>query len=195
MLCGDDYVPFHLKERLIEAEELSRMVGSLVLPQIDNEERLWLNEDIGVATAALALEAVAVEAAKLGVIRQKMDIFKVLVADGVCYGVECSDGTILKAKTTIAATGPWTLALLDNSKIQLPSDFFKITAISVATLSLSPDEYTTFKSMPIVWSSEGMLYSMVVFQCLRQSRRNNPSLCSENINTDYQHRCLLNQSP
>lgn len=155
-----DYVPFHPGERLITAEDLSRMVRSQSPPQSSAEKELWLNEDIGVADAALTLEAVAKEAATKGVIRQKINISKLLVENGVCRGVERTDATIITAETTIVATGPWTPALLERSKIQLPHDFqdgfFSITAIGVATLSLTEDEYAKFYSMPILVTSQGV---------------------------------------
>lgn len=53
---GGNYVPFHLGERLIEADDLSHMVRSRDPPQLDTEKELWLNEDIGVADVALTLE-------------------------------------------------------------------------------------------------------------------------------------------
>ena len=156
-----NYVPFHRGERLIKAEDVSHMVHSRNPPQLDAEKELWLNEDIGVADAALALEAIAVEAATEGVIRQKMNISKLLIVDGVCRGVERTDATIITAETTIVATGPWTPALLENSKIQLPhgirDGFFNVTAIGVATLSLTEDEYAKFSSMPILVTDQGML--------------------------------------
>ena len=45
------------------------MVRSRNPPQVSAEKELWLNEDIRVVDAALALEAVAKEAATQGVIR------------------------------------------------------------------------------------------------------------------------------
>jgi glycine/D-amino acid oxidase-like deaminating enzyme len=129
-------------------------------PQLDTGEELWLNEDIGVADSALALEAVAVEAEAQGVIRQQKDVSRLLIKNGVCYGVECIDGISITAETTIIATGPWTPALLESSKIQLPhdiqDDFLSVTAIGIATLSLSEDEYIKFKSMPILVAEKGM---------------------------------------
>ena len=164
---GGNYVPFHLGERLIKADDLSHMVRSRNLPQLDTEKQLWLNEDIGVADAALVLEAVAVEAATQGVIRQKRNISKLLIENGVCRGVERTDGTSITAETTIVATGPWTSALLESSKIQLPHDFqdgfFSVTAIGVATLPLTEDEHTKFNSMPILVTDQGMLNSLIGF--------------------------------
>jgi hypothetical protein len=46
------------------------MVRSRDPPQLDSGEELWLNEDIRVAHSALTVEAVAVEAAVQGVVRQ-----------------------------------------------------------------------------------------------------------------------------
>ncbi|KAF1962895.1 FAD dependent oxidoreductase [Byssothecium circinans] len=165
---GGNYVPFHLEERLIKAEDLSHMVRSRDAPQLDIEEKLWLNEDIGVADSALALEAVAVEAASLGVVRQKKDISKLLIENGVCHGISCVDGTSITAKTTIVATGPWTPALLESSSVQLPqsyqSGFFSVTAIGVATLPLTEDEYAKFKSMPILVTSQGEVMPSAIQQ-------------------------------
>ena len=114
---GDNYVPFHPGERLIKVEDLSRMVRSRIPPQLDTGTELWLNKDIGVADAARALEVTAVEAATHGVIRQKMNISKLIIDNGICRGVERTDGTIVTAETTILATGPWTPALLESSTV------------------------------------------------------------------------------
>ena len=153
---GDNYKPFfkYPEERLIKVEDLSDMVHSRDPPQLDAGEELWLIEDIGVADSALVLEAVAMEAADQGVIRQRKDVSKLLITDGVCHGVECVGGISIAAKTTIVATGAWTPALLESSRVQLPYDFqdgfFGVTAIGIATLPLDEDEYERFKSMPIL---------------------------------------------
>jgi sarcosine oxidase/L-pipecolate oxidase len=159
VVLGQDYTPFHSQERLIKAEYLKRMVQARDPPLLDAEENLWLNEDIGVADAALALEAVAAQAATLGVIRAKKDISKLRIENGDCRGVELIDGSSIMVKTTILATGPWTPALLKNSAVPLPGvqhNFFEVTAVNVATLPLIEDEYTKFKSMPILTTKLGM---------------------------------------
>jgi glycine/D-amino acid oxidase-like deaminating enzyme len=164
---GDNYKPFfkYPEERLIKVEDLSDMVRSRHPPQLGAGEELWLMEDIGVADSALVLEAVAMEAADQGVIRQRNDVSKLLITDGVCHGVECVGGISIAARTTIVATGPWTPALLESSRIQLPHDFqdgfLRVTAIGVATLSLDEDEYERFKSMPILVTEQGMLKSLI----------------------------------
>lgn len=180
---GNNYVPFPTdpEERLIKAEELSHMVNSRDLPRLDTGEELWLNEDIGVADAARALEAVAVEAEVQGVIRQKTNVSQLLIEDGVCYGVECVGGMRVTAETTIVATGAWTPALLESSRIRLPHDiqhdFLSVTAIGVATLPLDGDEYTKFKSMPILVTEHGVLTSLTGLQRLTYYRRSNASSC------------------
>jgi hypothetical protein len=63
-------------------------------------------EDIRVADLALILEAVAIEAADQGVIRQQKDVFKLLITDSVCHSVKCVSGISIVAKTTIVAIGP-----------------------------------------------------------------------------------------
>jgi glycine/D-amino acid oxidase-like deaminating enzyme len=164
---GDNYKPFfkYPEERSIKVEDLTDMVRSRGPPQLDAGEELWLMEDIGVADSALVLEAVAMEAADQGVIRQRKDVSKLLITDGVCHGVQCVDGISIATKTTIVATGPWTPALLESSRIQLPHDFqdgfFGVTAIGVATLPLDEDEYERFKSMPILVTEQGMFKSLV----------------------------------
>ena len=160
MVREGNYKPFHTEERSIKAKDLSDMVRSRDPPQLDTKEELWLNEDIGVAHSALALEALAVEAEAQGVIRRPKDVSKLLIKNGVCYRAECVDGISITAKTTIVATGPWTPVLLESSKIQLShdiqDDFLSVTAIGVATLSLDDDEYAKFKSMPILVAEKGM---------------------------------------
>ena len=144
------------------------MVCSRIPPQLDTGTELWLNEDIGVADAALALEATAAEAATQGVIRQKMNISKLVIENGIYRGVERTNGIIIIVETTILAIGPWTPALLESSTIQLPPDFqngfFSITAIGVATLPLTEDEHAKFNSMPILVTDQGMLDSLIGFK-------------------------------
>jgi glycine/D-amino acid oxidase-like deaminating enzyme len=99
------------------------------------------------------------------VIRQGKDVSKLLIIDGVCHGVECVGGISIAAKTTIVATGPWTLALLKSLRIQLPHDledgFFGVTAIGVATLPLDKDKYKRFKSMSILVTRQGMIKLLI----------------------------------
>lgn len=177
---GDSYKPFHSKERSIKAEDLSDMVRSRDPPQLDSGEELWLNEDIGVAHSTLAVEAVAAEAAVQGVVRQQKKVSKILIKDGVCYGVECVEGITTTAETIIVAAGPWTLALLKSSNIQLPQgDFFCVTAIGVAILPLDEDEYERFKSMPILIAQPGTPKSFKLnYKFLTCHRRSNASNCS-----------------
>lgn len=185
---GDDYVPFHSRERLISVNDVVHMVNTHEPPKIDAEERLWLNREIGVADAALALEAVAIEAKARGVVRQDKDASKLLVDDGVCYGVECTDGTRITAVSTIVATGPWTLALLQRSNIPLPhkyqNGFFNVTAIGVATLQLSDEDYSRFHSMPILTTNQGTFESLVSTKPLTWDRRSDASNSSPQIYGD-----------
>ena len=183
------YHPFHQGERLIGAEESRHMIGSQTTPKLDLEKELWLNEDIGVADAALALEAVALEAASRGVVRQKRNISKLLIENGVCHGVEFADGTSISAETTIVAAGPWTPAILEKSRIQLPQDsqdnFFQVTAISVATLPLTEDEYCKLKSMPILSTDQGIITPPITLYNLTYNRRSDASRCSTKNAPDH----------
>jgi hypothetical protein len=53
-------------------------------------------------------------------------------------------------KDTVVAAGPWTLILLEESKIGFPSDFFTIAAVKVATMPLKEKEFEELKSMTIL---------------------------------------------
>ena len=155
---GNDYKPFHSGEQLIDVEDLSTMNHLKSSSQIDPTEELWLNEDVGVVYSTLALEEIAIRAETLGVIRLRKDISKLITSDGICHGVEC-DGISFKANITIVATGAWTPALLKCSGIQLPhplQDFLKITAIVVAKLYLTKEEYARFKSNRVLSTDQGM---------------------------------------
>jgi hypothetical protein len=87
-------------------KDLTDMARSRDLPQLGAGEELWLIEDIRVADSALVLEVVAMEAADQDVIRQRKDVSKLLITDGVCHGVESVNGISITAKTTIIATSP-----------------------------------------------------------------------------------------
>lgn len=125
-------------------------------------EKLWLNEDVGLAEAAAVLEAVAKEAERQGVRRVKMDVSKIIVEGGVCRGIKPDDGSYFTAKETIMAVGPWTLALLESSEIRLPdqiaSNFFIVAAVGVALIDLDEEEYAKYKSMPIVVTKDGIFF-------------------------------------
>jgi glycine/D-amino acid oxidase-like deaminating enzyme len=107
---------------------------------IGQNERLWWDEDIGVADAASSLEAVAKQAAELGVVRCNKDAAKIIIQRSTCVGVQCVDGTIIQATTTIVATGPWAPDLLNTSDIRVPDGLFRITATSVAWIRLDCDD-------------------------------------------------------
>ena len=96
-----------------------------------------------------------------------MNISKLSIGNGICRGVERTDGTIVTAETTILATGPWTPVLLESSTVQLPHDFqdgfFSVTTIGVATLPLTEDEHAKFDSMPILVTDQGILDSLIGF--------------------------------
>jgi sarcosine oxidase / L-pipecolate oxidase len=141
-------------DRRISTEELLRMVESREGPKLDPNEELWLNESVGYADSDLALEAVAAEAASLGVLRVKKDIAKFIVTDGSCQGVEVEGGLRISAERTIIAAGPWTPELLEKSGVWFPKDFFTIAAVAVATLDLDT-EFEGFSSMPILVTENG----------------------------------------
>lgn len=93
------------KDRMISTQELLRMVGSQEKPMLNTGENLWLNEDIGYVDSASAVEAVAEEASRLGVIREKKDVTRLTIDEGVCLGVDADHFRFIAGKTIIAA-GP-----------------------------------------------------------------------------------------
>ena len=145
------------KDRLISTHELLDMVGSHESPKLGTGEELWLNENIGYVDSALAIEAVAEEASKLGVKREKKDVTRLIVNEGVCLGVEANNCTIL-AGTTIVAAGPWTPDLLQSSKVEVPTDFFTVAGVGVATMPLHDAEFRELESMPILVTDSGIFY-------------------------------------
>lgn len=149
------------KDKKISTDEMLRMVGSRDKPVLDAGEELWLNEGIGYVDSALALEAVAKKASTLGVVRKKIDITKLIVNDeGICEGVEAVGGYSIVADKTIIAAGPWTPGLLETSGIVFPKPFFTVAGVVVATMPLSEAEFDKLKSMPILVSERGLLYSV-----------------------------------
>ena len=149
------------KDRPISIPDLLHIVGSHEDPKIVKGDELWLNEDIGYVDSALALEAVAEEASKLGVIRKMKDVTRLVVDNGVCIGVEADDCMIV-AGTTIVAAGAWTPSLLQSSGIEVPTDFFTVAGVAVATMPLQEAEFQELKSMPILVTAYGMLYSFML---------------------------------
>lgn len=145
------------KDQMISTHELLQMVGSHESSKINTGEELWLNKDIGYVDSALAVEAVAEEASKLGVIRKTKDVTRLVVEEGFCLGVEADNRRVIAGKTIIAA-GPWTPGLLESSKVEFPTDFFIIAGVGVATMPLHEAEFSKLKSMPILVTEGGMFY-------------------------------------
>ena len=96
-----------------------------------------------------------------------MNIFKLIIDNNICRGVERTNRTIVTIETTILATGPWTPALLESSTVQLPHDFqdgfFSVTAIGVATLPLTEDKHAKFDSIPILVTNQDILDLLIRF--------------------------------
>ena len=153
------------KDRMISTQQLGRMTGSHDEPRLNTGETLWLNENVGYVDSALALEAVAREAAKLGVERRKEDVTRLIIDEGACIGVEADQWRVVAQKTIVSA-GPWTPGLLMNSNVEFPSDFFTVAGVAVATMPLDEAEFSKFKSMPILVTDDGMAY--VIFQKLSE---------------------------
>ena len=147
-------------DRMISVEEMQQMVGSQDKPKLEAGEELRFNENIGYADFDLAVEAVAKEASMLGVRREKKDVTRLFVSEGVCWGVEAGGYSIIVKKETVVAAGSWTPRLLERSKVEFPSDFFIISAVGVATLPLKEKEFEELKSMPIIVTKGGAFNSI-----------------------------------
>ena len=145
------------RDRLISTQELVHMIGSHESPRLGIDKKLWLNEDLGYVDSALAVEAVADEASKLGIISEKKNVIRLSVSEGVCFGVEADDCRVV-AGTTIIAAGPWTPGLLQCSKIEILDDFFTIAGVGVATIPLDEIEFREIESMPILVTESGNFY-------------------------------------
>lgn len=104
------------KDRLISVQELCQRVGSHESPKLNAGEELWLNENIGYVDSASAVEAVAKEASRLGVLRLLIDVSTLVIEDGVCTGLESNHRRVIAGNTIIAA-GPWTPCLLERSML------------------------------------------------------------------------------
>ena len=145
------------KDRLISTNQLVHMVGSHENPKLATGEELWLNENIGYVDSASAVEAVAKEASKLGVTRETKDITRLIVNDGLCIGVEADYCRVI-AGTTIVAAGPWTPGLLQKSRVEVPTEFFTVAGVGVATMPLHEAEFRELESMPILVTESGIFY-------------------------------------
>lgn len=145
------------KDRMISTQDLLQMVGSHDEPELNTGEALWLNEDIGYVDSALAVGAVAEEASRLGVIRQKEDITRLIIKEGACLGVEVDQYRVIAGKTIISA-GRWTPGLLKHSNVEFPNEFFTLASVAVATMTLQDAEFSELKSMPILVTEGGMTH-------------------------------------
>ncbi|KEF50865.1 uncharacterized protein A1O9_13077 [Exophiala aquamarina CBS 119918] len=147
----------------ITPERFVAMVGSKSQPRLGPDEGLWINKDVGMVDAALALGAVIQEASRLGVVVVRTPISQLLMEDDgrLCAGVITIAGHTVRARRTIVAAGPWTPSLLHRSGVgeRVPGHqgkpFFTVVGVGVATLHLLDDEYHRFKSMPILVTENG----------------------------------------
>lgn len=151
---GGKYVPYHKEERKIDTREFLDLVKCHSGFVLREESELWLDDDIGIADAALAVEAVAVRAANKGLVRSSADVDCISVQNGVCGGVVVS-GVPVVARNTVIAAGAWTPGLLEQSGIRVPKDIFRLSAAGVATMKMCHEEYDRFRQMPILTASEG----------------------------------------
>jgi hypothetical protein len=96
-----------------------------------------------------------------------------LVIEGVCWGVEVNDYNIIVKKETVVAAGPWTLSLLERSKVEIPSDFFIISVVGVAIMPLGKKEFKELKSMPIIVTKGGAFNSidLILFRLMYDQER------------------------
>ena len=141
-------------DRIISVEEMQQRVGSRDKPTLGIGEKLRLSENIGYVDFNLAIEAVAKEASRLGVEREKKDVSRLIVDGGVCQGVEIGNYNVA-AKDIIITAGAWTPALLERSQIDFPIDFFIVSAVGVATMPLEEKEFDELKFMPILVTEKG----------------------------------------
>lgn len=138
----------------ISSKDMRQKVGSDQEPYLKSNEILRFNKSIGSVDFDAALDAAAKQASVLGVERREKDITKLVVQDGICVGVDVA-GEIVKAKKIIVAAGPWTPGLLEKSGVGFPDNFFKVVAVSVATMRLTNKELEELHDMPIIVTDEG----------------------------------------
>lgn len=141
-------------DREIFSKDMRQKVGSDQDPYLKSNEILRFNKSIGSVDYDAALDAAAKQASALGVERRKEDITKLVVQDGICVGVDVA-GEIVKAKKIIVAAGPWTPGLLEKSGVYYPPNFFKVVAVSVATMRLTNKELEELHDMPIIVTDKG----------------------------------------
>lgn len=142
-------------DRELSVQEMVDMVGSSIDPELEEGEGLFLNPTVGYADAALAVQAVGDRASKSPLVRRfGWDITKLVIENGRCLGVEV-DGSLVEGNHTVISTGAWTPGLLEKSGVDIPKGFFRVSAVPVATLALSDEEYEQLKSMPILMTEDG----------------------------------------
>lgn len=141
-------------DTVISIERMQEATGSKEQPKLEAGERLRLNENVGYADYDSAVEAVAKEAARLGVRREKKNVTRLIVENGICLGVDGDDFRVMAEKETVVAAGPWTPSLLGRSNVEFRSDFFTVAGVGVATLSL-PEEIDSLKSAPMLVGKDG----------------------------------------
>lgn len=139
----------------LTTEKMVKLVGCTTNPTLDEDEKLYLNRSVGYADSARAVDAVSDMVAALGVTVLRKNVTGFLVEDGKCLGVQVED-TVAVAEHTIVSAGVWTPGLLKNSGISVPPGLFTVTAVGVATLPLTVEEFVKLEKMPILVTDTGM---------------------------------------
>jgi glycine/D-amino acid oxidase-like deaminating enzyme len=144
-------------DREVSVEEMKGKLGPDFAPNLDANERLWYNENTGVANFAEAVRAVGKAALECdGVRRIQEDATKLIVREGVCVGVEVGGQTFVAKEETILASGAWTPGLLKRSGIAHPEDFFIIAGVPVAEMALEGKEFDELESAPTLVIEQGI---------------------------------------
>jgi sarcosine oxidase/L-pipecolate oxidase len=160
-------------DKPISITQYLHRTGAKDEPVLNKNESLWVNENIALVDSAMALQAAIGKAKLLGVTVVMEDVTELILddKDGHCLGVRMG-GKDIKAGRTILAAGAWTPGLLQKSNIRLFDDevsektFFTVTAVGVATLALSDEEFERLKGMPIVVTNKGMIWPILVLSAL-----------------------------
>ncbi|KAF2801780.1 DAO-domain-containing protein [Mytilinidion resinicola] len=135
-------------------QQMMSLVGSTAEPLLSTTEELFLNRNVGYADSDLAVQAVYDNLAKLGVELHKENVTRLVIEVGKCVGVEVGD-SIVRAEKTIVSAGAWTPSLLEKSDVAVPPGFFQVSAVGVAVLELSEEEFNALRSMPILVTENG----------------------------------------
>ncbi|TFK20780.1 FAD dependent oxidoreductase [Coprinopsis marcescibilis] len=132
---------------LLSGKDISSVFPSTIsLGSFENKSG-YLNRDGGWANAGQGLEIMIGKVRSLGGnIYSGKQVEKIVVEQGKCKAVVCSDGSHYAAEVVVIATGSWTPSVFPDLNVK---DAFLATGQCIAMVQLSHEEADRYRDVPV----------------------------------------------